>query len=171
MTDTRMVGLVRRCWLDLQYMANVSYCQPELAEPLVPELLPYSLSVSFRLIMPGHSARIVSLNDMTSALTQHSISYTIAKTQTKQAMLVCEDKFKPHACSKELSVILTAWTELHSRLVSKYRSARFSSSLNLPSACQSNAPNQNSSQILQSMRLQIRAGIKHSTFSHCDRNV
>lgn len=31
--------------------------------------------------------------------------------------------------------ILTACTELHSRLVSKYRSARFSSSLNLASAC------------------------------------
>lgn len=31
--------------------------------------------------------------------------------------------------------ILTACTELHSRLVSKYRSARFSSSLNLESAC------------------------------------
>lgn len=34
----------------------------------------YLLSVSFRLIIPGHSARIVSLNEVTRALTQHSIS-------------------------------------------------------------------------------------------------
>ncbi len=51
-----------------------SWCKPELAEPLVGAVLPYSLSVSFRLIMPGHSAKMVSLNDVTSALTQHSIN-------------------------------------------------------------------------------------------------
>ncbi len=34
----------------------------------------YSLSVSLRLIIPGHSARMVSLNDVTRAFTQHSIS-------------------------------------------------------------------------------------------------
>lgn len=78
----------------------MSQCQPELAEPLVTELLPYSLSVSFRLIMPGHSARIVSLNDVTSAFTQHAISCTITKTQTVDRMLIREDKckHKPHAC-------------------------------------------------------------------------
>lgn len=52
----------------------VSWCKPELAEPLVGAVLPYSLSVSFRLIMPGHSAKMVSLKDVTSALTQHSIN-------------------------------------------------------------------------------------------------
>lgn len=53
----------------------ISWCKPELAEPLVGAVRPYSLSVSFRLIMPGHSAKMVSLNDVTSALTQHSISW------------------------------------------------------------------------------------------------
>lgn len=53
----------------------ISWCKPELAEPLVGAVLPYSLSVSFRLIMPGHSAKMVSLNDVTSALTQHSINW------------------------------------------------------------------------------------------------
>lgn len=38
-------------------------------------LMSYSLSVSFRLIMPGHSAKMVSLKDVTSALTQHSINW------------------------------------------------------------------------------------------------
>lgn len=37
-------------------------------------LLRYSLTVSLRLIIPGHSARIVSLNEVTRAFTQHSIS-------------------------------------------------------------------------------------------------
>lgn len=53
----------------------ISWCKPELAEPLVGAVLPYSLSVSFRLIMPGHSAKMVSLKDVTSALTQHSINW------------------------------------------------------------------------------------------------
>lgn len=34
----------------------------------------YSLTVSLRLIIPGHSARIVSLNEVTRAFTQHSMS-------------------------------------------------------------------------------------------------
>lgn len=62
--DATQEGLVRA----------ISWCKPELAEPLVGAVLPYSLSVSFRLIMPGHSAKMVSLNDVTRALTQHSIS-------------------------------------------------------------------------------------------------
>ena len=52
-----------------------SWCKPELDEPLLVAILPYSLSVSLRLIMPGHSARTVSLKDVTSTLTQHSISW------------------------------------------------------------------------------------------------
>lgn len=144
-------------------MGTVSHCQPELAEPLVPELLPYSLSVSFRLIIPGHSARIVSLKDVTSAFTQHSISWINAKgtnrapdvsmrmssqVHTTKAVF---NNAAPQSCFGAFLVqeTLTAWTELHSRLVSRYRSARFSSSLNLPSACQSKAsPEMNNSQIL-----------------------
>lgn len=64
-SDAGQEGLVRA----------ISWCKPELAEPLVGAVLPYSLSVSFRLIMPGHSAKMVSLKDVTSALTQHSINW------------------------------------------------------------------------------------------------
>ena len=49
----------------------------DLAEPVMGADLPYSLSVSFLLIMPGHSAKMVSLNDVTRALTQHSINWKI----------------------------------------------------------------------------------------------
>lgn len=43
------------------------------------------LSVSFRLIMPWHSAKIVSLNDVTRALTQHSMSWNTLNTGLAQA--------------------------------------------------------------------------------------
>lgn len=39
----------------------------------------YLLSVSFLLIMPWHSAKIVSLNDVTRAFTQHSMSWNTSK--------------------------------------------------------------------------------------------
>lgn len=89
------------------------------------------------------------------------------KAQTEHPMLVCgKDKCALHA---EHYLImrhttgscfgaflehgtLTAWTELHSRLVSRYRSARFSSSLNLPSACQS----------------KVSPGINNSQTKYCD---
>lgn len=43
------------------------------------------LSVSFRLIMPWHSAKIVSLKDVTRALTQHSMSWNTLNTGLAQA--------------------------------------------------------------------------------------
>lgn len=45
------------------------------------------LSVSFRLIMPWHSAKIVSLKDVTRALTQHSMSWNILNTGLAQAAI------------------------------------------------------------------------------------
>lgn len=45
------------------------------------------LSVSFRLIMPWHSAKIVSLKDVTRALTQHSMSWNTINTGLAQAAI------------------------------------------------------------------------------------
>lgn len=45
------------------------------------------LSVSFRLIMPWHSAKIVSLKDVTRALTQHSMSWNTLNAGLAQAAI------------------------------------------------------------------------------------
>lgn len=78
--------------------------------PLVGAVRPYSLSVSFRLIMPGHSAKMVSLNDVTSALTQHSINWE-DKQSGKQCGGKTREVFAVHKMShmgQKISVKLVA---------------------------------------------------------------
>lgn len=83
--------------------------------------------------------------------TNRALDVSMQKRQVHNTQALFNNAAQQGSCFRAFleQETLTAWTELHSRLVSRYRSARFSSSLNLPSACQSKAsPEMNNSQIL-----------------------